>query len=253
MNSLSQFSFDVDPVKKDSKNPNKFNLALDAFRKRVQSDSQHNKSKYCDKNISCKCDTISENSGSSLASYKKRFNLNVTPSKTKNILKNSKMARAFKKIGGSSNFNDLKNSAKSCETLDSQDIEVPVSKRCSKSEDNLDVLSPDIINDLSSNDFDTSLKWYGDKSDENIKDLSIICAENNFKNSYPEEILDLILKGKTKLVEQKLKQRAAEEEYMYMSPKGLVNDKSPEKREENIIDPRNAPFTENNYVVMKSI
>lgn len=234
LNSFSQIACDSDSANKSTKTHNKISIALDNFRKRVQSDVQHIKTKDFDRN---KYDTRSISSGSS---SKKHFNFNSTPSKAKNI-----MAQMFRKIGGSVNLEELKNSAKSCESLSIQDDEVTMSKRCSKSEDNLD--------DVSLKDFNTSLKWYGDKSDENIKDLSIICAENNFKNLYPEDILDLILKGKTKLVEQKLKQRAAEEQYVCMSPVGPASENIPDKCETNIVPPQNDMLTEGNYVIMKSI
>ncbi|XP_077302866.1 uncharacterized protein LOC143923188 [Arctopsyche grandis] len=256
LSSLPQYLMcETESTKGSLKYGNKLHTAFDVFRKRVQSDTHHLKGKFHNGNkvTACQCDAASiTSSETSSITQKKKFDSNVTPSKPINMLRNSKMARALRRLGGGSHFNDMKDSAKSCENLESFESNILTNKRCSKSEENLDLNldAPDINGEFENLNIELSPKWYGDKSDDNIKDLSVICADNSFKNAYPEDILELVLRGETKLIQQKLKKRAAEEEYIPMSPCGYVESIACEKLSEAV---NSEAEIENNYMVMKSV
>lgn len=239
------------------KNCDRLHSALDVFRKRIKSDS------HMSRNLDDKTsdyDASSYNGSENYPSRSKRlFDFHVTPCKSIHMIRNSKMGRALRKFGIGNNINNMKNAAKSCETLDCDEMnEQLLRKRCSKSEENLDY-RVNVMNGVRDQSYEEkksnlnlSAEWCSEESEENIKDLSVLCSENDLKHAYPQDILELLLKGKVDLVESKLRQRAAEEEYVLMSPCSRVSTTLGPGKAKNIMVSSPTIAIEDNYTIMRS-
>ncbi|XP_013162484.1 PREDICTED: uncharacterized protein LOC106113972 [Papilio xuthus] len=169
------------------------------FRKRLKSDSRMASSPKSDNSKEIK----------DVETKKKKFDFPPP----RDIFKSFRVSRKMKnlKIGSALG----KGETKSCEFLD--DTRHVAANRCSKSVECLEVAPPDEVDGPEEADGDLSLQ---------IDDSSLAAL------ALPPEIVELILRGRDQLAKLRLKEAAAEGEYVPMSP---------------IVPP---PPTEHHYIVM---